>query len=244
MTTLIKTATKMQFESLEEGVAPVTVSRELRQSSDDQFVQDVVVLRMDPYPELMGQPEQMQAFAEMLRQTTGSFRFGGRLECHAKLSLSPGPHERGFQLAFWRSGEAAGDLQLTPGELTSLARCIDVAAGMRVPDRGGQRRLELETVSGRFKLVRDPDHVIIFVNGTERIEGSYEAAATLNCALRKLRVSLLDMAAVWFGSKRVAVSRTSEHVLLTIDNCATFSLLTGEAELLAVALGIVLGERL
>lgn len=250
MTTVVKTATLMEFESLEEGVMPVGISRELRQRTNDWVEHDVVVLRLGPYAGLVGQPQQMQAFAEMLRQTPGKFKFGARLQYRAELSIRTVKHDRSLKLCFWETigetEESRGDLFLNAGELDTLVRCIEVAATMHVPDRGPQRQVQVEIGENRFKLVRVPEGVVMFL-GTERIEGSFAAAATLNSAMMKIRVALIEKATVWFGERGVTVfgvlSDSPPAVMLELHGgVQRFSFTLGQLELFTDALGSVLGD--
>jgi len=255
MTTVVEIHAAMAFESLQEGELPIRIAREtvLKHVGDVySYPTDVVSLTIGPYKPFHGNPEQMTAFANMLKQTSGHFRFGENLQHHAKLEFLRVTHDRSSALSFWNETPGAEtdaepvELKLTINEVLQLANCIQVTATMALPARGPRRSVQIDVPHSRVRLVRHPDNtVVIFLNDRERLQGSYEEACMLINGLVKLQRGLVDEMSVWFNGEEVRIGidqtvREEENrfrvVLTKVSQNAMFYFSVGGAELLTDAL--------
>lgn len=243
MVTVVTIRTALVFETDNEKCPSVHLSREIREKHS--MLREVVVLQLVsffapplPHPTVTGDPEQMLALAAMLRQTSGTLKFGESLQYEAKLALKAPSEllatEHAWRLAFRSTEEESkgGELELTSGELTALARQIEIVASMpRVVGRS--RSIQLEVDSIRMRFTRHWDDVVILTfksAGPEqaernyvRLEGSLEALVMLRCGVGHLVNGLIEEMTVWFGKEEL-------HVCGGMEKTSSLSLLPGTLE--------------
>lgn len=256
--------TALVFETDNEEGPSVRLSREIREKHG--MLREVVVLELVsffapplPYPTVTADPEQMLALVAMLNQTKGTLKFGELLQDEVKLEMKPSSEllktERAWCLTFRSTEEESksGGLELTSGELTTLASLIEIVASMpRVAGRRRSVRLEVDSIQMRF--IRFPgNQVILFFEGqhTEqedrqfvRLEGTPESLRTLQCGLSQVRHRLLEELVVFFEKDRVRVRASNDdlNALSLFTEHGTFTFTSGGSILMINALGTLLGD--